>query len=316
MNLPKCKLPKTHKEIVRIMVSSTPYLKDGQATSNTKARAPLPGFSGVIWDEWGKKGVRMDTKALKKQMGAAIAMVLVAAVALGSATFAWFVSNNKVDATTSKISAQSNSAFMYIRDEKENSTDLRTDDSSVTDTPLYPAHWANGADTTPYDTLAKFYTAFGTSATDGSKVDNTVNLVPAQGADAAGTPAAAVAGEYAVKNTFYVGSKGAELTNLVVDSAKITGATDGNDKFDSALRVLVVSGQNWVLCNKDGIVSSSDTTHKLADKIGKDETTVEMYVFYDGDDAQVFTNNLENLKTASKRINVVFTATSTQTDKQ
>ena len=40
-----------------------------------------------------------------------------------------------------------------------------------------------------------------------------------------------------------------------------------------------------------------------------------MYVFYDGDDAQVFTNNLENLKTASKRINVVFTATSTQTDK-
>lgn len=43
----------------------------------------------------------MDTKALKKQMGAAIAMVLVAAVALGSATFAWFVSNNTVKGTTS-----------------------------------------------------------------------------------------------------------------------------------------------------------------------------------------------------------------------
>lgn len=154
MNLLECRLPKTHKEIVRIMVFSIPCLKDGQATSNTKARAPLPGFSRVIWDEWGKKGVRMDTKALKKQMGAAIAMVLVAAVALGSATFAWFVSNNKVDATTSKISAQSNSAFMYIRDENEQSKDLRTDDSSVANTPLYPAHWANGADTTPYDTLA------------------------------------------------------------------------------------------------------------------------------------------------------------------
>lgn len=315
MNLPECRLSKTHKEIVRIVVFSIPCLKDGQATSNTKARAPLPGFSRVIWDEWGKKGVRMDTKALKKQMGAAIAMVLVAAVALGSATFAWFVSNNKVDATTSKISAQSNSAFMYIRDENEQSKDLRTDDSSVANTSLYPAHWANGADTTPYDTLANFYTAFGTSAIDGSKVDNTVKLVPAQGADAAGTPAAAVTGKYAVKNTFYVGSKGAELTNLVVASAKITGATGDNDKFDSALRVLVMSGTNWVLCNKDGIVSSSDTTHKLADKIGEDETTVEMYVFYDGDDAQVFTNNLENLKTASKRINVVFTATSTQTDK-
>ena len=315
MNLTDCRPLKTHKEIVRNMIFSISNCKDGQATSNTKARAPLPGFSRVIWDEWGKKGVRMDTKALKKQMGAAIAMVLVAAVALGSATFAWFVSNNKVDATTSKISAQSNSAFMYIRDENEQSKDLRTDDSSVANTPLYPAHWANGADTTPYDTPANFYTAFGTSATDGLKVGNTVKLVPTQGADAAGTPAAAVTGKYAVKNTFYVGSKGAELTNLVVDSAKITGATGDNDKFDSALRVLVMSGTNWVLCNKDGIVSSSDTTHKLADKIGEDETTVEMYVFYDGDDAQVFTNNLENLKTASKRINVVFTATSTQTDK-
>ena len=257
----------------------------------------------------------MDTKALKKQMVAAIAMVLVAAVALGSATFAWFVSNNKVDATTSKIYAQSNSAFMYIRDENETSRDLRTDDSSVTDTPLYPAHWANGNDTTPYDTLSKFYTAFGTSATDGSKVNDTVKLVPAQGNDEAGSPAAADTGKYAVKNTFYVGSKGAELENLVVESASIKGAATDNDKFDSALRVLVVSGNNWVLCDKDGIVSSSDTTHKLADKVGETETTVEMYVFYDGDDTQVFTNNLENLKTASKRINVVFTATSTQTDK-
>ena len=258
----------------------------------------------------------MDTKALKKQMVAAIAMVLVAAVALGSATFAWFVSNNKVDATTSKIYAQSNSAFMYIRDEKEQSKDLRTDESSVVDTPLYPAHWASGTDTTPYDTLSKFYTAFGTSATDGQKVNDTVKFVPAKGNDEAGSPAAAVAGEYAVKNTFYVGSKGAELENLVVASASITGAATDNDKFDSALRVLVVSGNNWVLCNKDGIVSSSDTTHKLADKVGETETTVEMYVFYDGDDTQVFTNNLENLKTASKRINVVFTATSTQTDKK
>ena len=309
---------KTHKEIVRIMVFSLPCQKDGQATSNTKARAPLPGFSRVIWDEWGKKGVRMDTKALKKQMGAAIAMVLVAAVALGSATFAWFVSNNSVNATSSKISAQSNSAFMYIYDENNTSatkTDQRADSSSVGDTPLYPAHWANGSDTTPYDTLASFYTAFGTSATDGTKENDTVNLVPAQGANEAGTPAAAVAGKYAVKNTFKVGSKGAALENLVVKHASIKDTETGNEKFDSALRVLVMSGKNWVLCSKDGIVSSSDTTHKIADTVSDQETTVDMYVFYDGDDAQVFTNNLANLTSASKRINVVFDATSTQTDK-
>ena len=42
-------------------------------------------------------------------------MVLVAAVALGSSTYAWFVSNNSVKATTSGISAQSNAAFMVIK---------------------------------------------------------------------------------------------------------------------------------------------------------------------------------------------------------
>jgi hypothetical protein len=52
-----------------------------------------------------------SVKALKKQMAAAIAMVCVAAVALGSSTYAWFVSNNTVKGTTTNISAQSNAAF-------------------------------------------------------------------------------------------------------------------------------------------------------------------------------------------------------------
>lgn len=42
-------------------------------------------------------------------------MVLVAAVALGSNTYAWFVTNNTVKATTSQISAQYNAAFMKIK---------------------------------------------------------------------------------------------------------------------------------------------------------------------------------------------------------
>ena len=54
-----------------------------------------------------KKGERKmqetNTKSLKKQLAAAIAMLLVAVVALGTASYAWFVSNNKVTATTSTM---------------------------------------------------------------------------------------------------------------------------------------------------------------------------------------------------------------------
>ena len=317
MNLSECELPKTHKEIVRIMVFSILCLKDGQATSNTKARAPLPGFSRVIWDEWGKKGVRMDTKALKKQMGAAIAMVLVAAVALGSATFAWFVTNNKVDATTSTISAQSNAAFMYIRektsDNQDSTTWTSTVDPAVGDKALYPAHWAlvteSGTDKA-YATAGSFYTAFGTDANNGAMKGKSISV---------GDPEAAVTGQYAVKNTFRIGSKGSTLKDLVVASASL--GTAGNAQFDKSLRVLVKSGANWVLCgyqdadNPFAILGASSDNNLIASKVdGSDEAkevVVDMYVFYDGDETEAIkTNNLSNLKQAAKAITVNFSATS------
>mgnify|MGYP000361641110 FL=1 len=208
MNLPECRLPKTHKEIVRIMVFSTPYLKDGQATSNTKARAPLPGFSRVIWDEWGKKGVRMDTKALKKQMGAAIAMVLVAAVALGSATFAWFVTNNTVKAQTSSITAQSNASYMTI---KYNATAVGVDDtfdvaSDTEATKLYPATFGEQKGSTP----GKFMTGYGTSVSDGTLSDK----LSLDGD--AGTPEEAVNKAFAKKNVFNISSRGQNLSNFKI----------------------------------------------------------------------------------------------------
>ena len=47
----------------------------------------------------------MSTKALKTQLLAAVAMVLVASVALGSSTYAWFASNNKVTAASMEVKA-------------------------------------------------------------------------------------------------------------------------------------------------------------------------------------------------------------------
>ncbi len=312
MNLPKCRPPKTHKEIVRIMVFSIPYLKDGQATSDTKARAPLPGFSGVIWDEWGKKGVRMDTKALKKQMGAAIAMVLVAAVALGSATFAWFVTNNKVDATTSTISAQSNAAFMYIRNTNNPDTNATSDTADITENKaLYPATWANHFDenkTKDGALVYQFETATAQSPTASSIKEDTRRAVGAPDSDE-------VLNKYAVKNTFKVGTKGTKLTNLVVDPTNggisLVSGDNSNTQFDNALRILVKCGDNWVLCDKSKVIRSfSGDTNLLATEVTPEkEVEVDVYVFYDGDDSAIYTNNLGSLKDASKKIKVTFTAT-------
>lgn len=303
MNPSECRLPKTHKEIVRIMVFSIPYLKDGQATSNTKARAPLPGFSRVIWDEWGKKGVRMDTKALKKQMGAAIAMVLVAAVALGSATFAWFVSNNTVSAKTTGVKAQSNTAFMSIEYKKSAIGTKTTDSVDWTDlgVALYPAEVQSDGATAP---APKFVTAYGTTTTDGKKTGNYIEV---------GDAAKAVKDQYAVgeAGNYNISSAGVDLSDLKIDQVAVT--TGANEGLKDAIRVLVVGPDNWQVWGPDGKKLEGTADKALAAKVTKDaDTAVSVYVYYDGNDAAVTTANLQNIL-GSVGVTIHFSATQPKT---
>ena len=46
-------------------------------------------------------------------------MVLVAAIALGSSTYVWYVTNNTVEATTTNISATTNGFILQIATAKE-----------------------------------------------------------------------------------------------------------------------------------------------------------------------------------------------------
>lgn len=325
MNLPECRLPKTHKEIVRIMVFSISCLKDGQATSNTKARAPLPGFSRVIWDEWGKKGVRMDTKALKKQMGAAIAMVLVAAVALGSATFAWFVSNNKVTATTASVSAQSNAPFLKIG--KDTDTELtKTEETQVAGVndkvKLYPSQWNHQI----ADATYQFESAY---ASDASKPDMLGgSRFAVGGVDADHRP------DYALKQSFKIGTtddKAGSFQNLKVASVKVN-AGDESEGLKSAICVLVKCGNQWgvyretedgteltaygdnttIVNNLTGETGTSVTDALVAKIAAKTTVTVDVYVFYDGSASTVYSKNLANLNNCG--VTVSFTATPVNTD--
>lgn len=123
--------------------------------------------------------------------------------------------------------------------------------------------------------------------------------------------------KYAVKNTFKVGSKGTKLTNLVVDPSNggisLVSGDNSNTQFDNALRILVKCGDNWVLCDKDHVIRSSSTdSNLLKNEIqpgDRNEVEVDIYVFYDGDDTAIYTNNLGKLQDASKKIKVTLTAT-------
>ena len=91
----------------------------------------------------------METKALKKQLGAAIAMVLVAAIALGAATFAWFVNNNAVTAEGVDVSTSSSVPNLYITSAGKTSDTMGK--PATNPSLLYPVSTGNATDF--YETL-------------------------------------------------------------------------------------------------------------------------------------------------------------------
>lgn len=78
--------------------------------------------------------MRDSVKKLKIQLIGAALTVVVSAVALSATTYAWFVSNSRVHATTSTISAQANGMVLQIakgKDVNHDGSDKQTTASSV-----------------------------------------------------------------------------------------------------------------------------------------------------------------------------------------
>lgn len=148
-----------------------------------------------------------------------VAMVCVAAVALGSSTYAWFVSNNQVTATTSTISAQSNAPFLKIANKADVADDnawknVTTTEDTFNETnvkTLYPAQVvgefvagdAEVTDSTAAVADVKFQSAYASNAYSAAERENTRFAV--------GNPTTAVNGDYAYMESFYIGSTDAEL---------------------------------------------------------------------------------------------------------
>lgn len=273
----------------------------------------------------------MNSKAIKRQLLAAIAMVLVAAVALGSSTYAWFVSNNTVTATTSTISAQSNAPFLMI-DKSTISTSSGTSISYATEAnvALYPAQVVKAAGTETYPSGSStatmdadkplFQSAYAKAANATTILDDSRYNV--------GDVATAVAGEFAIKESFKIGTadaKAGSFKDLKVSKVELTSA--GTDGLEAALSVLVVCGDNWAVykASNDGAVLTAyndstpavgtATTGVLAATIeagAAKSVAVDVYVFYDGSAAKVYTDNLTNLTAIGATITFTATPVNTQ----
>lgn len=246
-------------------------------------------------------------KALKKQLVAAIAMVLVAAVALGSSTYAWFVSNNKVTGTTTTISAQSNSAYLVIDSKTTSKTSTAIKALEGDNIALYPATIdKSGTDAVWSSAYAATTDAATMKAGTKFKIDD-------------GTAAKAEKAGYAKLNTFYIGTGGydGEFTNLKIDGLGVTvPTTTENKNLGNALRILAVNREShaWQVWSAEGeqLYSGAAENEALAASVKKNaDVIIDVYLYYDGDDANVYSDNLEKISAdaGNNGVTITFSAT-------
>ena len=268
----------------------------------------------------------METKALKRQMGAAIAMVLVAAIALAASTYAWFVSNNQVKATTASVSAQSNAPFLKIAKVGEDLTDSMATQvaGEGVNTNLYPSQWANVMDSNTY----QFESAYGKSASEATILDNSRFAVG--GVDATARP------KYALEHSFDIGTTEANagsFKDLKVSSVSVNAGGDNSAGLKKALCILVKCGNQWAVYKADtangtlltqyGTEGNTEAHTSITNNVLANDAiaatiaaggkvTVDVYVFYDGSASTVYTNNQANLNNCG--VTVTFSATPVNTE--
>lgn len=254
----------------------------------------------------------MSTKALKTQLLAAIAMVLVASIALGSSTYAWFASNSKVEATGMSVQATTAKNLVISTDNTLRANEATTKASAFTGTcTLNPSS---------VQTLAGSQNFF--KVTDSKGVDYTGGKAGVGTKFEAATPVTSDTSGDVAKHTFYIrvdGTTSDTMNNLYVNSITVTRGT--TQEISKALRVGVVCGDNGFIyapitdattaykaINKAGTVASVDTgiykdgtgnalnenttaltayenTSVLANPVKSDAyTQVDIYIWYEGED--------------------------------
>ena len=191
----------------------------------------------------------MSVKSLKKQLMAAVAMVLVAAIALGSSTYAWFISNSKVTANLNSITSASATPSLYIKAGKTKGSDFLTaDTTTMSNVPLYPASTKD---------LSKWSVVSGwaTNASKSNKVEATNYIVPTVTAPTNGTGAGTYVLNSKTVNAYNVAtytlytSQGSTAGGAIPVYVKSISVVDSNTdkKLQNSIRIGIKAGSNMLI---------------------------------------------------------------------
>ena len=237
-------------------------------------------------------------KKLTRKLFMSIIAVAFAFVALGTSTYAWFSMNQTVEVTGMQISAKSDSTFLIIGD--KNDLAAIQQDNLIT----IPMTVANNLKVYPsaHETL--------NDATDAAVVGNWYyeNAATPDSSTAVANQATKTAltsenfAKYVIKKTVYVTlAKGSnQATNLKVNNFALTQRTDeglnGTSKTHSPVKVVIATAENAIELDSTNTTSNEVLAATVTDQA---LIAIDIYIYYNGADAAVYTNNIANLAGAT-----------------
>ena len=238
-----------------------------------------------------------------KRLIPALAMLLVSAILLGTSTFAWFSMNTTVSATNMQITAKSDSVFLLISNTNTTASDIQAENATTVaetvaaaDAKVYPSAYENINTAADFATVGNWYTAAAQQPTASTmKADTKASLNADDESDATVHDFS----NYVIKKTYYftlaAGSNAAQ--NLVVSkvSKTMNNTAHGSAETNAAMKIVVV-GTNYVeFANTD---NDGDATVLAASLTDSTVVSVDVYIYFDGNDTSVYTNNVANLEGA------------------
>ena len=239
---------------------------------------------------------------MKKTILPALAMLIVAAVMLSTASYAWFAMSTSVSVENVNVSIKSDSSFLMIST-TDNLETIRTDklisiDVNNSKADLLPIAYDESKNTG--DLLAQF----ANPSTWYHQVADAADSSVSTGAKTYLTADDTFA-EYVYSGTYYLAV--ADGSNPMENLRAKVSIKSGDATGDEAIKVLIVTSANKTVLNTVSTYATDGfDTVDLGDVPNDDTVQVDVYIFYDGNHATVNTNGIASITDST--IDISFTA--------
>ena len=248
-----------------------------------------------------------------KKLIPAICMTLIAAVMLASSTFAWFSMNTSVTAEGMQVAAKSDNTYLLISSDRKTPAEIQDQNRITVDlavgsseAKVYPCAPATSSAEVAYLATSGKTVDGATITTAGVEVTSAETAAAVTNwytANAASSSASTINADtarqltaftgYVIRRTVYLTvAKGANAANNLTVTPTITGT--GKDLTAAHVIVATSNGgfENLTNTNNGTKVDIQGSNTPLTDST---VLTVEIYIYIDGNNTNIFTNNIADL---------------------